>query len=274
MQKSRSRLDLESPSERGPVSAGEINRELTILKRMFSLAMQAGKLRYKPQIPMLRENNVRIGFFELEQHLELLKHLPEAFRPVVRFAYVTGWRINSEVLPLQWRQIDLKAGEVRLDPGTTKNREGRVFYFSAELRELLEDQRKLADHLQRELGRIVPHVFLHVVEMKDGRLGKKSGTPIAGSGFYHAWCRARVPACCPAGIPHDLRRTAMRNMVRAGVSERVAMKLSGHKTRSVFDRYNVVSDGDLREASRRLGHTFGHSTRSGGGSAKRNRRNP
>jgi integrase len=173
----------EPPPDRRPVAAGEINRELTILKRMFSLAMQAGKLRYKPHIPMLRENNVRIGFFELEQHLELLKHLPEAFRPVVRFAYVTGWRINSEVLPLQWRQIDLKRGEVRLDPGTTKNREGRVFYYSAELRELLEDQRKLADRLQRELGRIVPDVFFHVVQMKDGRLGKKSGAPIAESGF-------------------------------------------------------------------------------------------
>jgi len=93
----------EPTTERRPVAAGEINRELTVLKRMFSLAMQAGKLRYKPHIPMLRENNVRAGFFEPEQHLELLKHLPEAFRPVVRFAYVTGWRINSEVLPLQWR---------------------------------------------------------------------------------------------------------------------------------------------------------------------------
>jgi len=166
------------------------------------------------------------------------------------------------------------AGEVRLDPGTTKNREGRVFYFSAELRELLESQRKLADRLQREKGMIVPHVFFHLVEMKDGTLGKKSGAPIAASGFYHAWCRARIAAGCPAGIPHDLRRTAIRNMVRAGVSERVAMKLSGHKTRSVFDRYNVVSDGDLREASRRLGHIFGHSTRSGGGPGKRNRQNP
>nr|MDQ3421209.1 site-specific integrase [Acidobacteriota bacterium] len=155
------RTDSEPPTERRPVAAGEINRELTVLKRMFSLAMQAGKLRYKPHIPMLRENNVRAGFFEPEQHLELLQHLPEAFRPVVRFAYVTGWRINSEVLPLQWRQIDLKAGEVRLDPGTTKNREGRVFYFSAELRELLEGQRKLADRLQREKGMIVPHVFFH-----------------------------------------------------------------------------------------------------------------
>jgi integrase len=104
--------------ERRPVSAGEINRELTVLKRMFSLAIQAGKLVHKPHFPMLRENNVRVGFFEREQHLSVLRHLPTSMQPVVTFAYVTGWRINSEVLTLQWRQVDLKAGEVRLDPGT------------------------------------------------------------------------------------------------------------------------------------------------------------
>ena len=120
------------------MSAGEINRELTVLKRMFSLAIQAGKLVHKPHFPMLRENNVRAGFFEREQYLAVQKHLPTSMQPVVTFAYVTGWRINSEVLPLQWRQVDLKLGEVRLDPGTTKNLEGRVFYLTSELKELLE----------------------------------------------------------------------------------------------------------------------------------------
>jgi integrase len=110
---------------------GEINRELTVLKRMFSLAVQADKLLRKPHCPMLRENNVRAGFFERQQYVTVLRHWPTSMQPVVTFAYVTGWRINSEVLPLQWRQVDLKAGEVRLDPGTTKNLEGRIFYLTS-----------------------------------------------------------------------------------------------------------------------------------------------
>jgi integrase len=263
-----------SDAPRRPVSAGEINRELTVLKRMFSLAIQAGKLVHKPHFPMLRENNVRAGFFEREQYLSVLKHLPPSMQPVVTFAFVTGWRINSEVLPLQWRQVDVKAGEVRLDPGTTKNLEGRVFYMTSELKELLKAQRKAADRIQRRKGMIVQHVFFHDVPTKDGDAGFWSGHAIAPSGFYHAWCRARIAAGCPSSIPHDFRRTAIRNMVRAGIPERVAMKLSGHKTRSVFDRYNVVSDGDLREAARRLGHTAGHTSSAVAVSGQKNPQTP
>jgi integrase len=101
------------------VSNAEINRELTILKRIFSLAMQAEKILHRPHIPLLSEHNTRTGFFEPEQFNSLLVHLPDALRPVVTFAYVTGWRIDSEILPLEWRQVDFQAGEVRLDPGTT-----------------------------------------------------------------------------------------------------------------------------------------------------------
>lgn len=121
-----------SPAVMKQVSNGEINRELTALKRMFTLAMQAGKILYRPHIPMLKEDNVRTGFFEREQFETVRKHLPEALQPVITFAYITGWRITSEVLSLQWRNVDLQAGEVRLDPGTTKNAEGRVFKLTAD----------------------------------------------------------------------------------------------------------------------------------------------
>jgi integrase len=262
------------PEVRRSVSAGEINRELTVLKRMFSLAIETGKLHHKPHFAMLREDNVRVGFFEREQYEAVLAHLPEGMRPVITFAYVTGWRINSEVLPLQWRQVDLRLGEVRLDPGTTKNREGRVFYLTPELHQLLKEQRAAADEIQRQKKMIVRHVFIHRAVTKAGSLGYWTGHGISADGFYHAWRTARSGAGCPGSIPHDFRRTAIRNMVRAGIPERVAMAVSGHKTRSVFERYNVVSNGDLREAARRLGHTFGHSTTSASLSAQSNSQNP
>jgi len=190
------------------------------------------------------------------------------------FGFVTGWRINSEVLPLQWRQVDLRVGEVRLDPGTTKNREGRVFYLTPELHQLLKEQRAAAEQIQRQKNMIVRHVFFHRDVTKAGDFGHWAGKGISADGFYHAWRTARVAAGCPGSIPHDFRRTAIRNMVRAGIPERVAMKLSGHKTRSVFDRYNVVSDGDLRDAASRLGHTGGHTSPSVAGFGNANPQNP
>ena len=220
-------------------SNGEINRELSMLRRMFTLAVQGEKLHHRPYIPMLQENNVRTGFFEAEQFTALLPHLPAEIQAVVRFAYVTGWRIPSEVLILEWRQVDLVAGMVRLDPGTTKNDDGRVFPLTRDLRTVLEAQRIHTDAVSRQLGAIVPLVF-----------HRQGGKPIRD--FRGAWATACKAAGCPGRIPHDFRRTAVRNLVRAGVPERVAMQLTGHKTRSVFERYNIVSEGDYRDAANKL----------------------
>jgi integrase len=220
------------------VSNAEINRELTALKRMFNLAIQAGKLIQKPHIPFLKEHNVRVGFFERDQFVAVVERLPKAVRPPATFAYLTGWRIDSEVLSLEWRQVDFNAGEVRLDPGRTKNGEGRTFPMTRELRQLLEAQRAITDDLQRRHNVVCRHVF-----HRDGR-------PIRS--FRVAFRTACVRAGCPGRVLHDLRRTAVRNLVRAGIPERVAMQMTGHKTRSVFERYNIVSAGDLRDAGRRL----------------------
>jgi integrase len=231
-----------------PYSNAEINRELTVLKRMFTLAVQAGKLFVKPHIPMLKEDNVRNGFFEAEQFASVRAHLKPHLQNVAAVAYITGWRVPSEILPLEWRQIDFNAGEVRLDPGTTKNGDGRVFPMTIELRHVLEDQQATANRLKREKGLIPRYVFT-----------KPNGARVGS--FRKAWASACKAAGCPGRVLHDFRRTAVRNLVRAGVPERVAMQMTGHKTRSVFERYNIVSPGDLREAARRLdavGHNLGH----------------
>ncbi len=237
--------------ESKPASNAEINRELAVLKRMFSLAVEAGKLLHKPKIKMRRESAARAGFFELEQYESVLTHLPAEIRPVIQFAYVTGWRIKSEVLPLEWRQVDFKAGEVKLDAGTTKNREGRVFPMTTDLRTILKAQHVEQERLKTK-GRIVRYVFHREawVKQPDGTKQRQPGQAIVS--FKKAWKVACRKAGCPGRIPHDLRRTAIRNLVRTGTSETVAMKLSGHKTRSVFDRYNIVSGQDLRDAAKRL----------------------
>lgn len=229
------------------VSNAEINRELQVLKRMFSLAMQADKVVRRPHIPLLEERNTRTGFFEIEDLHDVLAHLPTALRAPLTFAYITGWRIPSEVLALEWHQVDFRRGEIRLDPETTKNRDGRTFPMTDELRSLLlaqdEERKRLAKG-----GHIVPWVFVRLVAK--GRRGPLEPRRIKA--FAKAWNVACRLAGCPGRIPHDFRRSAIRNMIRRGIPERIAMQLAGHKTRSVFDRYNVVSPGDLRTAATQL----------------------
>jgi integrase len=211
---------------------GMINLELAALKRMFTLAMQAEKITRKPHIPVLVENNVRQGFFERSEYEAVLARLPEWFRPVVTFAYQIGWRTRSEVLPLTWQQVDLDAGTVRLEVGTTKNKDGRIIYLTEELRELLEMQWR--EHIAHYPE--CPYIFHH----PDGQRIKD---------IRWFWTKACKEAGLVGKIPHDFRRTTVRNMVRAGIPERVAMMISGHKTRAIFDRYHIVSDGDLRSCS-------------------------
>jgi integrase len=235
------------PAIRKSASNGEINRELALLKRMFTLAIQGGKLLDKPYIPMLRESSPRSGFFEVEQFQSVLAHLPVEIQPIIEFAYLTGWRITSEVLPLEWRQVDFNSGEVRLDAGTTKNDDGRVFPMTGALRILLESQYQEHKRLAGK-GFIFPYVFFRLISEERG--GDKK--PQIIKRFNKSWTAAVRAAGCPGRIPHDLRRTAIRNLVRAGIPERVAMMMSGHKTRSVFERYNIVSGSDLKDAARRL----------------------
>ncbi len=110
------------------IKPATIRYDLSILKRMFTLAIRAEKLDRKPYIPSIEVRNVRTGFFSETEFQALLSHLPEQVKPVVEFLWLTGWR-KTEGLTLEWRQVDWNAKTVRLEPGTTKNDEGRTFPF-------------------------------------------------------------------------------------------------------------------------------------------------
>jgi len=215
-----------------------INRELAALKRMFRLGEWAGRVVGRPHIALLREDNVRTGFFEAEQFRAVLARLPGDLKPVFEIAYVTGWRVRSEILTRQWRHVDFAAGWLRLEPGETKNGEGRQFPLTPELQAVLDRQHERTRAQERVAGRIIPWVF------------HRGGEPIKS--FRRAWLTACKLAGVPGRIPHDFRRTAARNLERAGVARSAAMKMVGHRTESIYRRYAIAEEGMLREAGVKL----------------------
>ena len=225
------------PEVRRKPSNAQINRETTVLGRMFTLARQDDKIINRPHIPKLKEPaQPRKGFFEYGDFVKVRDHLDPALRNIAEFEYVTGWRIDTEVLPLLWRQVDFAAGEVRIDdPRSTKNEQARVFPFTQDLRRTLEAQRKLTEGLDS------PYVFCHLA-------GVRAGKRFSYGGFYKAWQRA-VRAAGVARVPHDFRRTAIRNLERDGVPRSVAMAMVGQKTEEVYRRYAIVDEAMIREAA-------------------------
>jgi len=209
-----------------------VNRDLAILKRSLKLGHENGKVNSIPHIRMLAENNVRRGFLESSQHDRLAAECGKQgglwLRSMFEVGYSYGWR-HSEVLSLRVRQVDIIGGTIRLDD--SKNGEGRQAQMTGPVRELLRE-------------------CIRGKGPTDAVFTRSDGKPVKN--FRKIWRNVCVAAEVPELNFHDLRRTAVRNMVRWGVSERVAMTISGHKTRSIFDRYNIVSEADQREAARKM----------------------
>jgi integrase len=219
---------------------------------MFTLAVDAGKLLARPKIRMLQEDNARQGFFEVEQFEAVLRHLPAPLQTVATFAYFTGWR-RSEILGLEWSRVDRKAGIVRLDVGTTKNKDGREFIYRdiADVKRVIDQQWE--KHEGAEEGEGIPRVrFGPTGEGRDDLPARLSSEGEAhqelSQGVAEGVRVGRVPGSAHARFP----RTAVRNLERAGVSRSVATAITGHKTEAVYRRYAIVSSGDLADAARKL----------------------
>ena len=221
-----------------------INRELSALKRMLRLGIQhtPPKVIRLPYISHLKEQNVRTGYFEHEDFLSLRGALPDYLKQVVTLAYYTGMR-KGEILGLKWDQVDMKEGKLWLTPQETKNETPRIVYLSGDLYKVLTWTKQQRDLYYPSC----PWVC------------QRNGNQI-GEDFRDAWYKACEHIGLPGKILHDFRRTAIRNMVRAGIPEKVTMTISGHKTRSIFDRYNIVNEADLKKAATLLTGYFQEQT--------------
>jgi integrase len=221
-----------------------IRNELQIVRRAFRLAKKAGKIATVLDIDFdeLPPAEPRQGFFEKAEFEACREHLPRHLRGLLTFYYWTGWRA-SEALKLETRHVNLDAGIVMLDAALSKNKNGRRFDFGPidELLDVIKAQVQSAEGLSRDTSKIVTALFHH-----------PNGTAITYGEWRTPWEAARKAAGYPTKKVHDFRRTAVRNLSRAGVPDTVAMKLTGHKTRSVFDRYNITSEADLHDATVRL----------------------
>lgn len=217
------------------VSNSTVNNSLKLLRRMLRIAHEDGKIHVVPKIRFYKPNNARKGFLPREKFDELLGHLPIHFRPLITFLYFCGVRLG-EALQIEWSQVDLDRAVIRIEDEQAKTGEARTVPLPDDLIQML---RQVED---------------------------KTGTVFDGTNLRKAWNKA----CDTCGlgtldpvdkqknrrytglIVHDLRRSAIRNLMKAGVNERVAMAISGHKTRAVFDRYHIVDETDVVQAMRKV----------------------
>ena len=212
-----------------------VNRETGALKQAFNLARRQARLTRVPYIPMLREDNARQGFFEHSDFESLVATLPDPINDLARFGYLSGWR-RGEIVSLTWDAVDRTAKEVRLR--TSKNGRGRVLPLDGDLWDLIE-RRWAARTVNKKDGTTKLSEFVF----------HRGAEPIVD--FRKPWKEACTKAKIGGRLFHDLRRTAVRNMIRAGVPQSVAMSISGHQTVSMFGRYNITSATDRIEALRK-----------------------
>jgi integrase len=238
---------------KGGVTPATVNRELATLIRMLRLGYERDKVAKLPRIHKLTEAPPRAGFFEQSDFEAVRRQLRPDLQCSVTIAHSYGWRMQSEVLALTLSQVDLSAGTLRINPGGSKTGEGRIVYLSADVKRMLEEQIERVRTLSRTLGRVIPYLFPHLMK------GCLQGQRIRD--FRKSWTSACKATGLSGMLRHDLRRTAARNLIPSGVPEVVSMKITGHRTRAVFDRYNIVSPADLQDAARKMGdgHNSGHS---------------
>jgi integrase len=221
-------------AEKEPPAVATINRETEVLRHAFQLAVKARKLSAAPAVRRLKEDNARQGFFERADFEAVVAKLPDYLQDFTRLGYLSAWR-KGEIQGLLWTDVDRDAKTIRLRPEESKNGRARLLALEGDLAQLIERRWKDREYQREDKTTTFSLYVFH-----------RDGAPIGD--FKKAWATACKKAGVAGRLFHDLRRSSVRNMIRAGVSEGVAMAVSGHRTRSMFDRYNISSEQDIRQA--------------------------
>jgi integrase len=216
-------------------SNATINRELELLRRALRLAHDRQLLPSIPKVRALTENNTRQGFFERPDLEAVVAALPDNLQDFTRFAYLTGWR-KGEIISLKWTDVDRDAGALRLRPEAAKTGRGRTVMLEGDLAELIN--RRWESRLFEKDGnvRVTALVFHGTVSLL--AISKRPGVPPAGLPA----CQRSCSTTCAAPRPGTW--CVLVSRARRDGRDR-------HVTRSMFDRYNIVSEDDLRMAAQK-----------------------
>jgi integrase len=215
-------------------AAATVNRELAIIKRAFRLGTREGLVSSTPHIDMLQEVNTRKGFFSDDAFNAVVEQSNELLKDILITAYRTGWRIDS-IFHLEWRQVDLTEGAIRLYAEQTKNRKDCYFPI-----DLFPELRSMLERRRREWK----------ASPKTTRVFHRDGEPIKD--IRKAWKNAKDDAGLPDRLMHDFRRTAVRNLKKLGYSDSEVMNMVGIKTLSMFLRYNITTEEDVWDRTKAI----------------------
>ena len=213
-----------------------VNRELAALKRALTLAVEQERLSSAPRIKMLAEAAPRQGFVNPADFEAIVAALPDNLRDLARFGYLTGWRVG-EIITLEWSDVDREGRRITLRREHSKSGEPRAIPFVSTLALIIERRWTAREYRSAAGPGLASRVF------------HRGGKPIRD--FRTSWREACKAAGRPGLLFHDLRRSAVRNLMAATGDQAVAMKITGHKTASVFQRYRIVAEDDVRAALER-----------------------
>jgi integrase len=225
-----------------------INNELSYLRSAFFYGQKQTpkKVVEVPYFPIVKINNTRLGFIELADYKKILACMCGSLKLFFVLAYHSGCR-SGELTNLRWDQVKRELGIIQLEPGTTKNDEGRNLPIYGDMAHWLDQQAAIRKAQCPDCEYVL---FWHQAEV-DTFVRRKAGDKL--NSFASMWQRAVDQAGFPDLIPHDLRRSALRNMNQeVGIPEVQCMKISGHKTAATFLRYNIVSLKGVIEVGKKM----------------------